>query len=247
MNPSELRQVMCGAFDVSEEGQVLLVRTPFGLDFNDDLVLRVRPVGEGFQVDDNGDTLFALALDGVAPDAERVLEVASDIEFNEEDGCLIARAPCARAVADAVFRVAGAALRVHSACRARERAPSSDLKARVIGLLTEVAEQAGVSIRLDEVVEQAGALTADAVLGDTAPLIVIAASSVERLMEAELLFLRRQLSNRPGYVCAVVPSATAVGRKHFSRASYYTDKAVEFDGWAEAFREFAQHRMLTAH
>ncbi|MDT3669000.1 MAG: hypothetical protein ROZ37_01555 [Aromatoleum sp.] len=243
MSPKELRQVMCGAFEVSEEGEVLLVRTPFGVDFNDDLVLRVRPASGGFRIDDNGDTLLALALNGAAPDPDRVLEAAGDIEFDEEDGSLVAQVGSLAAVGEAVFRVAEAALRVHAACRPRERMPASDLKSRVVELLSQVAVESGVSLRLDEVVEEAGSLTADAVLGEHDPLIVIAASSVERLMEAELLFLRRQISRRPGYVCAVVSSAAAIGRKHFARANYYTDKAVEFDGWTDAFREFAEQRM----
>lgn len=243
MSPAELRKAMCGAFDVTEEGGVLLVRTPFGLDFNDDLVLRIRPVDRGFQVDDNGDTMLTLALSGSAPEADRVLEAAGDVEFDEEDGSLIARVENPVALGEAVFRVAGAALRVHSACRPRERTAASDLKSRVVELLSKVASETGVVLRLDEVVEEAGSLQADAVLGDDEPLIVIAAPSVERLMEAELLFLRRQISRRPGYVCAVVSSAAAIGRKHFTRANYYTDKTVEFDGWTDAFREFAEQRV----
>lgn len=60
--------------------------------------------------------------------------------------------------------------------------------------------------------------------------MVIAATTVERLMEAKLLYMRRQLTWRSGYVCAVVPSAKAVEAKQFSRANYYTDKTLEFGG-----------------
>ena len=67
---------------------------------------------------------------------------------------------------------------------------------------------------------------------------------VERLMEAELIFLRRQLEKLPGFVCAVVPSAKAIGHKHFSRANYYTDKALEFDEWLTAFHDFARQRVM---
>lgn len=246
MSPADLRKAMCGAFEISEEGGVLLVRTPFGLDFNDDLVLRIRPNNGGFQIDDNGDTMLTLALGGAAPETDRVLEAAGDIEFDEEDGSLTARVESSAAIGEAVFRVAGAAVRVHAACRPRERTPASDLKSRVVDLLSQVASETGATLRLDEVVEEAGSLMADAILGESDPLIVIAAPSVERLMEAELLFLRRQISRRPGYVCAVVSSATAIGRKHFTRANYYTDKTVEFDGWTDAFREFAEQR-LTMH
>lgn len=243
MTLAELRQAMCGAFRVEEEEGVMLVRTPFGLDFGDDLILRVRPEIGGYRVDDNGDTLLALALDGAAPDGDRVLEVAGDIDFDPDDGSLVARVKNGKEVAEALFKIAGAALRVHAACRPRARSAPSDFKERVVDLLAELAVEMHVSIRLDEVVEPNGSLTADVVIGDKIPFIVIAASSVERLMEAELLYLRRQITQRPGYICAVVPSMRAIGPKHFQRANYYTDKAVEFDGWVAPFREFAQQRI----
>lgn len=245
MTPTALRQAMCGAFRVSQEDDTLLVHTPFGLDFNDDLILRVRPDGAGYRVDDNGDTLVALALAGIAPDADRVKELAPGIEFDEEDGSLIARPASSLQVADAVFLVAGVALRVHGACRPRFRPPASDFKERVLALLSDVAAETGARLLFDQVVEETGSLIADAVLGEHTPLIVIAATSVERLMEAEIVFLRRQIHQRPGYVCAVVPSSKLIGQKHFSRANYYTDKTLEFDGWTSAFREFAQQHLAT--
>ena len=243
MTPEGLRELLCGAFKISAESGSLLVHTPFGLDFNDDLVLRVRPEGEIIRVDDNGDTLLALSMAGSAPDAERVLDIVSGVEFDADDGSLIARSSSNLQLPDALFRVAGAALRLHGACQPRPRASASDFKSRVTALLAEVAETAGVSLLFDQVVEETGALVADAVLGTKAPLIVIAAASVERLMEAELLFLRRQIQRLPGFVCAVVPSAKIVGQKHFSRANYYTNKTLEFDGWIPAFRDFAQQQV----
>lgn len=243
MTPDALRALLCGAFRISQEGQSLLVHTPFGLDFSDDLVLRLRPDGESMRVDDNGDTLLSLSMAGVVPDADRVRDIAPSIEIDEADGSLIAHAASLDAVADAVFAVASAALRVHGACRPRPRAETSDFRDRVLSMLSEVAIEAGVLMEIDQVVEEAGSLTADAVLGITNPLLVIAATSVERLMEAELIFLRRQLGKVPGFVCAVVPSAKLIGQKHFSRANYYTDKALEFDGWSSAFHDFARQQV----
>ena len=117
---------------------------------------------------------------------------------------------------------------------------ANDFRERVLAALSEVAAATGVALQFDQVIDEAGSLVADAVLGVSSPLLVIAASSVERLMEAELIYLRRKLSSTPGFVCAVVPSAKAIGQKHYSRANYYTDKALEFDGWAPAFCEFAR-------
>lgn len=241
MTPTALRQVLCGAFEISEDEGVLLVRTPFGLDFGDDLVLRVRPDEAGWRVDDNGETLLGLALNAVAPDAPRLAELAEGVDMDDEDGVLSCSCDSPDAVQRAVFQLTGASLRINGACRPRARPLPSDLKARVIELLAEVANQAGVGISIDQVVEEAGSFVADAVLHAAQPLIVIAATSVERLMEAELLCLHRRAQRLPGYICAVVPSAKAVGQKHFSRANYFTDKALEFD--VGMFREFAQQRM----
>ena len=240
MTPALLRALLCGAFQIDQEDDTFLVRTPFGVDFNDDLVVRVRPDGQAWRVDDNGDTLLALALAGSAPDSERVAELAPDVEFDDGDGSLIARPENPTDIAAAVFAVAGAALRVHGACRPRLRPAPNDFRERVLAALSEVAAETGVVLRLDQVVEEAGSLVADAVMGESSPLLVIAASTVERLMEAELIYLRRKISNTPGFVCAVVPSAKAIGQKHYSRANYYTDKALEFDGWTTAFSEFAR-------
>lgn len=243
MTPAVLRALLCGAFEISQDSDSLLVRTPFGLDFNDDLVVRVRPDGETFRVDDNGDTLFSLSMSGIVPDADRVSELAPSIEYDSDDGTLIARPNSAEGIANAVFAIAGAALRIHGACRPRQRAVPTDFRERVIAALQDVAKETGVSLLIDQVVEEAGSLVADAVLGDAKPLLVIAATSVERLMEAELIFLRRQINGSPGFVCAAVPSAKAIGQKHYSRANYYTDKALEFDDWPNAFRDFARQQV----
>ena len=243
MTPEILRQVLCSAFRISQEADSLLVHTPFGLDFNDDLILRVRPEDGGFRIDDNGDTWLALSMAGATLDVDRVNELAGGVEFDEDDGSLIAHSASPVLVADALFKVVGAALRVHGACRPRPRPQPSDFKERVVSLLEEVAKESGVPLALDQMIEETGFLMADAVLGVEKPLVVIAATSVERLMEAELLYLRRQISRRAGYVCAVGPSAKSIGAKHFSRANYYTDKTLEFDGWAPAFKEFAQQQL----
>lgn len=247
MTPQELRHLMCGKFDIREEDGVLLLRTPFGLDFGDDLVIRVRPKGSGFQVDDNGETWLSLLMNGTAPDPDRVQDVKGAVDLDQEDGTLLVCVPTTSELADAIFRVTSASIRVHATFRPRGRAEPSDLKERVVSLLTEVAQEEGVILRLDEIVDETGVLAADAILGEEAPLIVIAASSVERLMEAELVFLRRQMLQRRGYVLAVVSSSQAIGRKHFSRANYYTDKTLEFDDWTGAFRDFAHRRLAELH
>src|SRR5690606_28922018 len=72
-------------------------------------------------------------------------------------------------------------------------------------------------------------LKADCRIDTPIPTFIIAATTSERLTEAELIHSRLQINNQPGYVMAVVESITAVGKGHYRRASYFTDKAVEFD------------------
>lgn len=244
MNVDALRHALCKAFDVFEDEGVLLVRTPFGLDLNDDLVLRVRPDQGGWRIDDNGETLFALTLAGADPDADRVRELIEPAELDADDGTLYSRAESPDLITSAVFHLAGAALRVHATFRPRMRAEPSDIKERVIALLSDLAQNMGVEMQTDLVLDEAGNLTADAVLEGVEPFMVIVATTTERLMEAELLYLQRKLRQRPGYVCAVVPSAKAVGQKHFTRANYYTDKAVEFEGWDVEFRELVHQKIV---
>lgn len=245
MNVEALRHALCKAFEVFEDQGVLLVRTPFGLDLNDDLILRVRPDQGGWRIDENGETLFALSMAGADPDAERVRELIEPAEMDPEDGTLYSRAISPDQIASAVFRLAGAALRVHATFRPRLRAEPSDIKERVVALLSDLAQQMGVGMQTDSVLDEGGNLTADAVLEGAEPFMVIVATTTERLMEAELLYLQRKVRQRPGYVCAVVPSAKTVGQKHFTRANYYTDKAVEFEGWADAFRELVHQQVQT--
>ena len=86
MTPEILRQVLCSAFRISQEADSLWFITPFGLDFNDDLILRVRPEDSGFRIDDNGDTWLALSMAGATLDVDRVNELAGGVEFDEDDG-----------------------------------------------------------------------------------------------------------------------------------------------------------------
>lgn len=244
MNSSQVRSLLCSAFEISEEGGSFLIHTPFAVDFNDDLVIRLRPVDNGFRIDDNGETILSLALAGSAPDFDRVNELVPNVNVDELDGAihLIERSPAK--VVHAIYSVIAASLRIHGAYRPRTISEPSDFRERVVAALEDVAREFSLPISFDQTVEQAGNLTADVVLGEKHKFLVIAASSVERLMEAELIYLRRQLSKQGGFVCAAVPSAKAIGLKHFSRANYYTDKTVEFDGWSTAFMDLArQHAM----
>ena len=56
------------------------------------------------------------------------------------------------------------------------------------------------------------------------PLIVIAASSAARLLEAEVIHMQYLYTQQPGFVLAIAESEQAVGKKQFKRANFYTGK-----------------------
>jgi hypothetical protein len=250
MNLNLLRQVLCGAFDLSTEGDTCLIGTPFQIDYNDRLVLRIRKGQGSYRVDDNGDTAFALMLAGVDTDPDRLSELVQlpkAVQIDSADSSLYVQAETLETAAESVWSITAHALRLHEAAKPRLRQAPSDFRDRVVMLLESIARQENVPILFDHVVEKTGSIIADVVIGsESAPLLVFAAPSPERLMEAELVYLRRKLHPAPGYVCAVVPSARAVGQKHFSRANYYTDKTLEFDGWDNAFGEFATRHLQSS-
>ena len=79
-------------------------------------------------------------------------------------------------------------------------------------------------------------LEADHLIGDISdasvpPLIVIAASSATRLLEAELIHMQYRHTQQRGFVLAVPESEKVVGKKQFHRANYYTGKTVEFSAY----------------
>ena len=62
----------------------------------------------------------------------------------------------------------------------------------------------------------------------SAPLIIIAASSTARLLEAEVIHMQYLYTRQPGFVLAIAESELAVGKKQFLRANFYTGKTVPF-------------------
>ena len=111
---------------------------------------------------------------------------------------------------------------------------SSDFKTRLQGIVQDVCTKLSVPVRHDEVLPIGGDLIADHVIGDlnnptTLPLIVIAATSTTRLLEAEVIHMQYRHLKQRGFVLAVAENSKIVGLKQFNRANYYTGKTVEFD------------------
>ncbi|WP_295429002.1 hypothetical protein [uncultured Thiodictyon sp.] len=127
------------------------------------------------------------------------------------------------------------------ACLRRARTVS-DFRERVVQVVQAAAASLGVEARLDVPVDESQSLRADVYLLSRVPLIVIAATSAQRLMEAEIIWLDAARRQEPAYVLATVEDARAVGINQYTQANYYTDKTVEFTG-AKALGELVAHQL----
>lgn len=123
MNLNLLRQALCGAFDLRAEGETCLIGTPFQIDYNDRLVLRIRPDRDGYRIDDNGDTALALMLAGVDTDPDRLGELAhlpATVQIDNDDSSLYAQVDTLEAAAESVWSIAAHALRLHEAAKGKQ-------------------------------------------------------------------------------------------------------------------------------
>jgi hypothetical protein len=200
----------------------------------DQVVVRVRPRGEGFSVDDNGEAALYAGMAGGDIDSESVGRWAEEIErhsparFDSEDELIKAYTDDARLTAPYVFRVAEAAQQLFAIATSRTERQVGDFKQRLAQVMSRTAENLGVDLRSDVELPIAGGLIADHVIEDRTPLIVVAATNATRLLEAEIIHMQYRLAQMSGFVLAIAESQTAVGKRQFERANYYTGKTVTF-------------------
>lgn len=234
-----LKSMICSLFEVYEDdGGVQRVVTPMEYaGSNDSVVVRIRPLQNGFSIDENGEAAHYAMMNGGDIDSDVVvrwlaeLKENSQIVFDEKES-LSTQVLDDRLIAPSIFRVAEAAQQLHAIATARADRRHSDFKEVLKSIVIEAANELKVSYSADVELPIAGGLKADYVLGGVAPMIVIAASSAIRLLEAEIIYMQYRAEKKAGYVLAVAESQNAVGRKQYERASYYTDKTVVFDNRA---------------
>lgn len=235
---SDLKRAICSLFEVHpDEDGVQRIVTPLEYAGNgDQIVVRVRPLGDGngFMIDENGEAALYASLSGGDVESEAVGRWAEDLTSTSvvrfsEDERIVAFASNELLVAPYVFRVAEAAQQLHAISTARGDRHSSDFKARIKGIVQAIAEEENLSCYSDVELPIAGGLKADHVFDSVVPLIIIAATSPTRLLEAEVIFMQYQADKKPGYVLAVAESQAAVGKKQYERAAYYTSKTVIFN------------------
>jgi hypothetical protein len=232
-----LNQSICALFQVHQDDETLQrVITPFEYTgMGDNVVVRVRKRMHGWQVDDNGEAAFFASMAGGDIEADGITRWLDDgitkpAQYNAEDESIVAEVDNEALIATAIFRVAQASQTLYALATNRaERQSTSDFKERLSETIVAAAEQLKMPLRRDVELSIAGNLTADYVIDAESPLIIIAASSATRLLEAELIYLQYQNTKEKCFVLAVAENQKSVGIKQFERANYYTDKTVSFN------------------
>lgn len=237
MELKSLKHSICQLFQVfPDEGGVYRVITP--LEYpgtNHSVVIRIRRRGDFFQIDENGEAFFQAELAGGNTEATSVLRWKGSVNellpvTIDENDIIKALTHDSHAVPALIFRVAEAAQQVFAIATSFEERQSSAQFKELVGQAVEKAcFQAEVNFQVDAVLPIAGEFTADYLIEAPArPLIVVAATGVQRLLEAELMHMQYRNENIAGFILAAVESQRQVGAKQFERANYYTDKTVTF-------------------
>lgn len=234
---STLQHDICALFDVAETGNGgCCIVTPMQYSgSNDHVVIHVRPENTGWKIHDNGDAVLNANLLGFDTGTDALERWATELKgnapvvYDPQSECLIAHAGDERLVAPYVIRVAEAAQQLFSIATQRHDRRPSNFKEQLADVVASVAAQLHRHISYDHELPIAGGLKADFVIEAPSPLIIIAATSAARLMEAELIFMQLRHQQLPGFVLAIAENPQAVGRKQFERANYYTGKTVSFD------------------
>lgn len=215
---------------------------------NDAIVVRVRPCDGGYLIDENGEAAFNASLNGGDIESEGVSrwieELGSSIQFTADETLTII-ANDERLIAPYIFRIAEAAQQLHAVATARAERQTSDFKERIGQIVHALALNLGLELKADEELPIAGGLKADYVLGTNKPLIIIAATSPARLLEAEVVYMQYREEKKSGYVLAVAESQGVVGKKQYERAAYYTNKTVIFN--QDAFGKLIANEMSSLH
>lgn len=233
----DLKRAICSLFEVHEDERgTQRVITP--LEYpgsHDQVVVRVRPHGDHWRIDESGEAALYARMSGGDPDGDNVqrwassLEQASHIDLDEDEQ-LTTEVHDACLIAPTIFHIAAAAQQLFALATAHKEREASDFKEQVAAIVSEICMTLNIPVKHNTRLPISGDLEADHLIGEenNNPLIVITATSAKRLLEAEVIHMQYQLSKAPGFVLAVAESQKAVGVKQFKRANYYTGKTVEF-------------------
>ena len=239
----DIKRAICALFEVHEDDDgVQRVVTPLEYPGSGDkVVVRIRPRNGFLQIDENGEAAFYASMHGGDISSESVnrwseeLEATTELEFDDEE-IIKTLVTDPRLVAPYIIHIAAASQQLFALATSQKERTPSDFKEQVAQIVREVCSAINVPVRHGVELPIAGGLEADHVVGDVndpniAPLIVVAASSATRLLEAEIIHMQYRYTQQKGFVLAVAESEKIVGKKQFHRANYYTGKTVEFSAY----------------
>lgn len=233
---TNLKHAICGLFEVyTDQNGMQRIITPLEYpNSGDRIVVRVRPEKDGFILDENGEAALYASMAGGDVDIDTVHRWAEDlskssyVRFNAEDETIRIFANSERLIAPYIFRVAEAAQQLYALATSRAERQENDFKERVKSVIQATALELELPYHSEFSLPIAGGLVADHYIEGKIPLIVVAATSATRLLEAEIIHMQYQFEHKPGFVLAVAETQAAVGKKQFERANYYTGKTVTF-------------------
>jgi hypothetical protein len=238
----------CKDFVWKPTAQGGVVVTPWRYDDGDQIVVYARRVGDVWHLDDNGEPALRLGMDGVDIDGERAqsrikaCEISLGLRWNDVEDSFFVEAPAAR-FETAALAVAEAAAQLAGLGALRQDRVANDFKHRVVEIVKTVARDAKVECRTDVPVDESQTIFADAWVATARPVLVFAATSPQRLSEAQIVWLDAQVRKSPLFVLALIDDAKQIGVKNYTRANYYTDKTVEFAS-AHAVEQLLQAQIL---
>lgn len=234
---TDIKQRICGLFEVTETGDGgWCVVTPLQYSgSNDHVVIHIQATDAGWRLHDNGDAILNANLLGFDTDTDALARWVSELDeqgpvsYDAESELLCANTHHDNLLAPYLFRVAEAALGLFTTATQRSERRTSHFKTQLQEVVSSIALGLNVPMASEVELPIAGGLTADFVFEGTNPLIIVAATSTARLLEAEIIFMQYRHQKMPGFVLAIAENAQAVGRKQFDRANFYTGKTVGFD------------------
>lgn len=231
-----LKSMICSLFEVhTERNGMQRIVTPLEYPGSGDrIVVRIRPLKNGFQLDENGEAALYASMAGGDTDTDGIdrwsteLGTYSPARFDAEEQIISAFTSNQRLIAPYIFRIAEAAQQLFAISTSRTERHSSDFKDRVKKVVADAAIKLQLPYEADYLLPIAGGLIADHYINAKTPLIIVTATSATRLLEAELIHMQYQVEDTGGFVLAIAESQASVGKKQFERANYYTGKTVSF-------------------
>jgi hypothetical protein len=229
------------------------VRTPLRYDDGDNIVVFLSSKDGRVIVDDNGEAALRLMFDGIDVDNNKIhswldgVAAVTGVRWDHDEECLYCEAADENDLAEAITKVSEVSAQMQAMTALRCGRAMSDFKDRIIQVLRNIEQETGIEARYDVPVDLDKQLIADAYFLSAKPVSIVVASTRERLMEAELMWSVAQMRNDPMKVIAVVEDAKKIGIKQYSRANYFTDKTVEYNGNSAAFGAMLSKQLSDSH